>query len=178
MLLQRNQCAIGAWNNTISVSFPFFKALDYVFPDPLCTSEGVLKARLFAHLVQRCLSSFESMAIYKIKMNLILFIPPACIPDTCNWCSTSSLWISEQHPSLKAGQTQTLWNCRRNISPLKPVLSTGISTVASGSDSRFLFLTKLQPTHLSGLVGKYCGMWHGPQSFFSGNNPLWDSFLN
>lgn len=96
MLLQRNQCAIGAWNNSISVSFPIFKALDYVFPDPLCTSEGTHKAQLFAHLVQRYLSSFENVAIYKIKINLIPFIPqPAfltpvigVLPQACELVSS------------------------------------------------------------------------------------------
>lgn len=129
------------------------------------------KPLLFVHLYsQRCLSSFESIAIYKIKMNLIQFIPQPSFRH-CNWFYTSSLWISEQHPSLRAGQTQRLQEeCATSEATCAQYLfSTSISTVASGRDSRFLFLIKLQPTHLSGSAGKYCGMWYEPQLFFSWN---------
>lgn len=75
-----NQCAIGALYDIFSASFLFLKALDNVFPDPVCTYEGIHKPQLSVHLLKVCLSSLKSIAIYKTKMNLIQFIPRSAFP--------------------------------------------------------------------------------------------------
>lgn len=47
MLPQRNHSAVDAWNGIIpffciyTASFPFSKASEYVFPDPVYTFEGI-----------------------------------------------------------------------------------------------------------------------------------------
>lgn len=126
------------------------------------------------------LSPFENIAIYKIKANWIQFIFwPAFLTTVIRvlYLKNVDQWpafLLEISPNVDPPRPEEECAILYNSSSLSSHLCwiPGLHQYqpsASGSDSRFLFHIKLQPTHLAGLAVKCFGMLYGHQLFFSWN---------